>query len=362
MRILAFLNAYTEGKSGGDMCFIEIFKRLKKRKLTVVTSLLGKKLCIDHNLHADFEITTSEKKFQFILFTYFLRIIKGSWIAITSQKYDVLYITSDALPDVLPAFLYKIIRPKTKCIAKIFHIIPSTRILSSLGQQISHAFLKICADTTIVDSELVKKSLINEGFWARKITISYPAIDTTFLSKIKPIKKYTATFMARLHESKGIFDLVEIWSDVAVFDSKSKLAIIGIGDEKTTNKLIHLIHELRLEDNIDLLGFLPDEKAYSLIKGSDVFVFPSHEEGFGIVVGEALALEVPVVAYNLPVFAETFIDVISSVETYNQKEFVKKIITIISKPKKYQQTTKIGKKLVEKFSWETAAQIEQQLL
>ncbi len=362
MNILAFLNSYTEGKSGGDMCFIEIFKRISKKNLTVVTSQLGKNLCKLHGLKAHYEITTSESSFAFVLLIYPLRIAKGIFVAILKGNIDVIYITSDAWPDVLPAVFSKIRNPQAKVVAKVFHLIPETRILSSLTQQISHLLLKIIAHYIIVDNTLLKKELVTSGFISSKIIVNYPAIDSAMLQKIKGKKQYSATFMSRLHPSKGVFELIEIWKIVIKKFPTATLGIIGKGDMKIMNELQLLIKKHKLSKHISLLGFLADEEAYSLIKGSTVFVFPSHEEGFGMAVAETIALGVPIVAYDLPVFHETFGPVILTVPQFEPDLFAKKIITVLDNPKKYDKVVATGKKTISQFTWEIAAEKELEII
>lgn len=362
MNILAFLNSYTDGKSGGDMCFIEIFKRIPKRKLTVVTSQLGQTLCQTNQLKADYLITTNESDFRFIYWIYTIRILKGIYTAILKGTIDVIYITSDALPDVLPAVFCKIRNPKAKVIGKVFHLIPQKRIISSITQQISHFLLKIIASYLVVDNSLLKKELVTFGFISSKILVNYPAINFPYFKKIKAQKKYSATFMGRIHESKGVFDLVKIWKTVVKKMPEATLGIIGSGDKQIIHKLQELIQQSNLEKQISILGFLPDEKAYSFIKGSDVFLFPSHEEGFGMVVGEVLALQVPVVSYDLPVFTETFKPALSTIQTFDTKLFSEKVIDILNQPKKYDTVRATGKRLISKFSWETTAKKELEII
>lgn len=362
MQILAFLNSYSNGKSGGDICFIEIFKRIPNIKLQVVTSKLGKQLCSSYKLKANYLLTTQETQFRFIILVYILRILKGIWTALIISKVDVIYVTSDALPDVIPAMFSKIRSPKATLIGKVFHIIPTNRIISSLAQQISHFFLKIIADTIIVDNSLLKTELVTEGFLSSKIIVNYPAVNFELLSKIKPRKKYSATCMSRLHESKGITDLIEIWELVVEKNANATLGIIGTGDKKFIQKIENLILKMNLQNNIDLLGFVEDEKAFSLIKGSDVFVFPSHEEGFGMVVAETLALGIPVVTYDLPIFHEVFPKSLSLVERFDKKIFAKQIMNVLNNRQKYDTVVTTGKKIVKTYSWESAATIEKNML
>lgn len=67
-----------------------------------------------------------------------------------------------------------------------------------------------------------------------------------------------------------------------------------------------MIAEDRLEHNILIYGRCSDVKLYSLLKSSKVFIFPSFFEGWGIVVAEALACGLPVVAYDIPAIRENF--------------------------------------------------------
>ena len=55
-----------------------------------------------------------------------------------------------------------------------------------------------------------------------------------------------------------------------------------------------LVKELGLEENVKLLGFVPDQDLPSLYRGALFFVYPSLYEGFGLPVLEALRMGLPV--------------------------------------------------------------------
>jgi glycosyltransferase involved in cell wall biosynthesis len=79
------------------------------------------------------------------------------------------------------------------------------------------------------------------------------------------------------------------------------ILIVGDGDEYENLK--KEIEKEKLEDRLRLLGFIPSDEIPYYLKASDIFLYPSLKEGFGIVVLEAMAVGLPVV-----IFREIYID------------------------------------------------------
>jgi glycosyltransferase-like protein len=61
---------------------------------------------------------------------------------------------------------------------------------------------------------------------------------------------------------------------------------------------------LRLDDDVVLLGTVPDAELPGWYAAADVLAFPSTKEGWGLAVLEAMSARLPVVASDLPVFRE----------------------------------------------------------
>ncbi len=243
-------------------------------------------------------------------------------------------------------------------VTKMFHLIPKSRFISYIFQQISLLFIRFFADIIIIDSNILKKQLIGKGFLRSKLHVVYPGI--TLRNQNKSAKKYDGVFMSRLHKSKGIDDILQIWKNVTTTLPMAKLAIIGQGSKKTISNLNKQIKNEKLKQNIDLLGFLPDEKAFSIINSCKVFLFPSHEEGFGMIVGEVLSCDVPIVAYDLPVFNETFKSYIQTVSCFDKHKFSEITINILSK--KVDKGLNNSKNILNKLSWDSASDYEYKLI
>jgi glycosyltransferase-like protein len=61
---------------------------------------------------------------------------------------------------------------------------------------------------------------------------------------------------------------------------------------------------LRLDDDVVLVGTVPDAELPAWFAAADVLAFPSTKEGWGLAVLEAMSAGLPVVASDLPVFGE----------------------------------------------------------
>lgn len=62
------------------------------------------------------------------------------------------------------------------------------------------------------------------------------------------------------------------------------------------DEILQYVNENRLHDRVQILHGVPDEDLPALYRMADAFVYPSHYEGFGIPIIEAIRLGLPVVA------------------------------------------------------------------
>lgn len=76
-------------------------------------------------------------------------------------------------------------------------------------------------------------------------------------------------------------------------------------DPATAARLRRLIDELALADRIELLGELDADALDICYRQADVFVLPSHYEGYGMVLAEALARGLPIVSTTAGAIPDT---------------------------------------------------------
>lgn len=342
IKITVFLNAFSEGKSGADVAFAQIAKRLKNNSLTIVTSRLGKNFCLQEKIRDGYQITSDEKKFNFknILFVYLQRTI----LAISFRPVGIIWATSDFFPDVIPALVHKIFHPQTLWVQSVYHLIPRYRFAYYFLQKFSLFLINKFADKIMVDSELLKNQLINDGFLANKLFVNYPGVDhEKFKTNQTKNKIYDAVFLGQLRAQKGLTDLVKIWKIVRQKLPQAKLAIIG--------------HGVKIKSpGIKNFGFLSDNQVRKILKSGKVFLYPSHEEGFGLAPLEAQSFGLPVVAWNLPIYQEIFPRGMILIKENNINDFTTTIIELLTKSDYYKKTSRVARKNSERFSWNKYAE------
>ncbi|MFC1644689.1 glycosyltransferase family 4 protein [Patescibacteria group bacterium] len=376
--IIIFLNAFWnngKGMSGGDQMLIQIFKRIRSEfgEMHCYTNVDGKKVIKDGGVD-DVDFHVSERVFDKLPLgvNYVLRTIQSLGV-LFGEKAGVVYGGSDFFPDVVPLFLYKLIYPKTRWVQCVFHIYPDwktrpgNKVINFLAQYFQKASLCLVkkADTVVNINHEVGEELRRNGFDGDNIVINTPGINLEYLKNLEvqeDTKKYQGSFLARLNPSKGILDLIKIWKRVVQELPEAKLAVIGGGSDETKEELKKLIQESELTENINLLGFIENDESFSIIKKSDVFIFPSHEEGFGIAVADAMACGTPVVSWNLSVYEEIFEDKSVQVQENDMDVFAEKVIELLKDEEKNRELARKASEFVEKYSWESIAKKHKDIL
>ncbi|HMO34106.1 MAG TPA: glycosyltransferase family 4 protein [Lacibacter sp.] len=109
---------------------------------------------------------------------------------------------------------------------------------------------------------------------------------------------FTLTRLNAKEGYKGYDRVLRILPSLLAKGLPVKYVIAGKADEDESLRLQELIRDLRLEDQVIITGFVPDEEITDHFLLADAYVMPSKGEGFGIVFIEAMACGLPVIAGN----------------------------------------------------------------
>ena len=116
------------------------------------------------------------------------------------------------------------------------------------------------------------------------------------IDDIKFSSKFKLISVGRLSEQKGYNRLLRIFKKLKNDGLDIELILVGNGNKY--NELNEYIVENKLEKDVTILGFR--ENPYKYVRASDLFICSSISEGFSLVIGEAMAIGVPIVSVDCP--------------------------------------------------------------
>jgi glycosyltransferase involved in cell wall biosynthesis len=107
----------------------------------------------------------------------------------------------------------------------------------------------------------------------------------------------TALFMSRIHPVKNLTGLLHAWKLLTPELANSwRLVIAGPDEAGHGQEVAALVRQLGLQHSVELIGPVGEDSKAAVYQSADVFVLPSFSENFGVVVAEALAYGLPVIA------------------------------------------------------------------
>ncbi|MDR0306554.1 MAG: glycosyltransferase family 4 protein [Chitinispirillales bacterium] len=173
------------------------------------------------------------------------------------------------------------------------------RLRDRILQPFTSAALKGC-DSFVVTSEFIKKEWEN-GLKQNAFKVIYPPFNLEKLNASanvrethgKEIKKIG--FIGRLSDEKSIDKLLEAMKMVSTAEPNSKLCVVGTGPLE--NKLKQQCGALGLEKAVEFTGYKAN--VFEALRGFDLFVLSSRTEGCPIVILEAMAAGLAVVATDV---------------------------------------------------------------
>lgn len=212
------------------------------------------------------------------------------------KKRDLIIFNSSAAWYFIPLTFLLRLTTKTKILIIHHHFLHMefSGMKKFLYKNIENTFLKL-ADHIITVSPYIK-DLCKEKYPNKSIKC-WPIPFSTKTIHFDLKRKGELVYVGTIEQRKGLIYLIE---SLALLKNKGKnfhLNIIGKSkDEDYCNNLKKIILENDL--NVNFHGFIPQEEKEQILKTSQLFVFPSLLEGYGMVLREAMAYGLPIVCFN----------------------------------------------------------------
>lgn len=212
--------------------------------------------------------------------------------------------------------------------------------------------LVVCSTKVLIDSHVQKQFLINEGILpeSKGFVLNKGSISGVNMEKFKLDRKvrqklrcdYNISdgdivfmFLGRINKDKGVLDLCEAF--LHLFDRYSNIKLIIVGPVEDTN----IVHALKiLLSNVNVSAELQYCNTPEIILNiADILVLPSHREGFGTIVIEAAAMNIPTIGSDIYGLKDSIVNNKSGLlhNVYDVKDMISKYSMLIDNRKKIKE-------------------------
>lgn len=379
MRILVLTPTFLPALGGAELVILQVYRRLStKHSVLVLTPFLSNKLINscgskEYNHQINFEVQHYRDQHTFmkirghklsygLIPPFSLSAITATKYAVKSFKPDVLNVHYVMPTGLAGLYTQKILKvpavityngrdvtgPGVPKIWKLWHRL--------IGQNYSEMTFvsKYCHDA-IYGRENKKGNVIYNGVEEpRNVTDE----QIVFLkSKLQINNDEIVLFgLQRLDSLKRVDILIKSMKIILRQQSKVRLIIGGKGEDMS--RLKKLAEKLNISNNIVFAGFIPDKEIPVYYAISDLFVFHSTYETFGLVLAEAMNYRKAIVSVSNTAISEVVDDGKTGllVPTLDYEAFADAVLQLLNDEVRRNQMGRNGYKKCQKyFKWDSIA-------
>ena len=211
------------------------------------------------------------------------------------------------------------------------------------------------ADMCIASSTKSKELQIYYGAKEDRIIVAYLTVDVGYFRfEREEYHSNKLLFIGSLIERKGIDLLLKALSLVK---KDYTLTIVGDGEEKS--RLVDYVEQNGMKELVEFVPFKQKEELREIYNTHDIFVLPTREDCFGLVINEAMAASMPVIsscyadgAYDLVIDGENgYI-----VNPYDSVKFANTIEKLIANDELVEKMGKASFEIINKFSFDKTSE------
>ncbi len=209
------------------------------------------------------------------------------------------------------------------------------------------------ADYIMTLSSFAQKSFIDHEIPENKVLMTPCGVDVEFFLQEAHLhkSKFLVIFVGLVSLRKGIQYLLQAWSKLKLPAHQTELIIVGAMQKDFAT----IMHKLPIETNVTFVGPTDRETLRKLYQQSSLFILPSIEEGFGMVIGEAMAAGLPVICSKNSAGPDLIKDQEHGflITPSDIQELAEKIQWCYEYQEDAAQMGREGQKQISSFSWDT---------
>ncbi|HCH1012717.1 TPA: glycosyltransferase family 4 protein [Vibrio parahaemolyticus] len=251
-----------------------------------------------------FDVKVKTKKRLSDMYIQYLEYTKELSKIIRSHQVDLIH-TNFAIPSIYARLVSS--KLKVPYVISTQHELKSSM---SLHLRLGLFLTNKLVNHTVYISNTVANNFFNgwDSTPISKSSIISNGIDVAAIEKyIKPIEKrskFQICCVGRMVEVKGQRILIQAMPKI--LEKYPYATLILIGDGPDILFLKEMVKQLDINASVKFINWIQRESVMEIVGDSSCMVIPSDgtQEGFGLVLAEAMALEVPIVCSDIPVFKE----------------------------------------------------------
>ncbi|MDD3036230.1 MAG: glycosyltransferase family 1 protein, partial [Candidatus Saccharimonadaceae bacterium] len=234
------------------------------------------------------------------------------------------------------------------------------------------ALKKSCkrADKIITISEFSKREIIKYlGIKEDKIVVmpcgvnyslyhnAYTEEEVSVVTAKYDIKNKYLLYLGTLEPRKNINRLIQAYALIKnTVPDLPKLVLAGRKGWMYDN-IFEIVKELKLEKDIIFTGYVDEKHTPILMKGAEIFLFPSLYEGFGMPPLEAMACGTPVLVSNVASLPEVVGDAGVLVDPLSTQSIRDGLELLLKNNELRIELSRKGLERVKTFSWDRSVEI-----
>lgn len=185
------------------------------------------------------------------------------------------------------------------------------------------------ANSFVAVSKHMGETTLRSFSLQKPFKVVYNPIDVNVFKPVQAIQKdkNILLYVGRIHERKGILELLNTFNLVAERNASIILKLAGDGNDSYIEELRSYITD-KAQGRVHFLGKIPHNELTHLYNSAAVTVFPSRAEAFGITIAESMACGIAPIVTNRASGPEIIQHGVSGwlVDVYDEPAFCNTII------------------------------------
>jgi glycosyltransferase involved in cell wall biosynthesis len=207
---------------------------------------------------------------------------------------------------------------------------------------------------TLFDTDEDKIRVIYEG-----VSSDYhPIRDPDLLERLR--RKYALPekfilFVGTIEPRKNLVRLLEAFNKFKKNKSAAYRLVIAGGKGWLYDDVFETVEKLELQQDVIFTGYIPESELPLMYNLSDLFIYPSLYEGFGLPLLEAMACGIPVISSRVSSVPEVAGNAALLIDPYDSDELTEAMSCVLEDRQVKERMIENGLMQTKEFTWEKTA-------